>query len=405
MPLYINQDVIIINNQKENTIFLFDRKIRTKSIINEDMFEILNFIYEHEGITIKEFSKYYSDLEDVLNQLLDIGTLKKEKQKRCHNIKKITNLDTARVFVELTDKCNLRCKHCYGDFKLENQHSLNLELLNNLINQAIELNVYQFDLTGGEPLLYKELKELLSKLYDAGMLVTIFSNLTIQNDKILDLFEKCCVKKVITSVDSNIAQNHDKFRGMEGAFEKTISNIRRLKKTSIELSVNTMVGTHNENNIDETILFLKELNVPCVLDAIIPNGRANKLDENTFKSVQIIHDLYKNKELNVELKITDCGVGKRFLYIKSNGNVCLCPSLITERFIFGNINDKGFDLSLCWNKMVDKYGDLECKEKCSKKELCNGGCRARALLFKESLYDRDINSCILCGECNFNEIK
>ena len=51
MPLYINQDVIIVNNQKENIIFLFDRKSRTKSIINEDMFEILNFIYEHEGIT------------------------------------------------------------------------------------------------------------------------------------------------------------------------------------------------------------------------------------------------------------------------------------------------------------------------------------------------------------------
>lgn len=99
MPLYINQDVIIVNNQKENIIFLFDRKSRTKSIINEDMFEILNFIYEHEGITIKEFSNYYCDLEDVLNQLLDLETLKQEKQKRCNNIKKITNLDTARLFV------------------------------------------------------------------------------------------------------------------------------------------------------------------------------------------------------------------------------------------------------------------------------------------------------------------
>ena len=55
--------------------------------------------------------------------------------------------------------------------------------------------------------------------------------------------------------------------------------------------------------------------------------------------------------------------------------------------------------------MVDEYGDLKCKEKCSKREVCNGGCRARALLFQESLYGRDLNSCILCGECNFNENK
>ena len=405
MPLYINQEVIIVNNQSENVIFLFDRKNRIKSIINEDMFEILSFIYEHEDITIEEFSNYYCNLEEVINQLLDSEILSCSKQKRCNNIKKITELNTARLFVELTDKCNLRCKHCYGDFKFENQHTLSIESINNLIEQAVKLNVYQFDLTGGEPLLYKNLEYLLSKLYDAGMLVTIFSNLTIQSDKILTLFEKYRVKKVITSIDSNIAKNHDEFRGMTGAFDKTINNINKLKKTSIELSVNTMVGAHNEKNVDETITFLRNLNVPCVLDAIIPNGRANKLDENTFKSVQIIHDLYKNKELNVELKITDCGVGNRFLYIKSNGNVCLCPSLVTNNFIFGNINDDDFNLLSCWNQMIDKYGNLKCKEKCSKRELCNGGCRARALLFQESLYGKDLNSCILCEECNFNEIK
>ena len=51
------------------------------------------------------------------------------------------------------------------------------------------------------------------------------------------------------------------------------------------------------------------------------------------------------------------------------------------------------------------YGDLKCNAKRSKKELCNGGCRARALIFKNSLYKRDLNSCILCGECSLNEIK
>ena len=405
MPLYINQDIIIVNNQVENNLFIYDRRNRIKCIINDDMFEILNFIYQHEGITINEISNYYSDLEDVIETLLGSNILMNSKQKRCNNIKNIKDINTARLFVEITDRCNLRCKHCYGDFKLENHHVLSKESLDNLIKQAIELNVYQFDLTGGEPLLYKDLEFVLSRLYDAGMLVTIFSNLTIQSDKVLKLFDEYCVKKIITSIDSNIAQDHDEFRGMNGALDRTLNNIKRLKKTSIELSVNTMIGSHNEDNIDETILFLKDLNLPCVLDAIIPNGRANKLDENTFKSVQVIHDLYKNKDLNVELKITDCGVGKRFLYIKSNGNVCLCPSLISNKFIFGNINDDNFELLLCWKTMINKYGNLECKEKCSKRDLCNGGCRARALLFQENLYSRDLNSCILCGECSLNEIK
>lgn len=405
MPLYINQDIIVINNSFENNLSIYDRKNRIKSIINQDMFEILEFIYKHEGITTDELANYYDGIDDIINQLLDSSILKKSKQKRCYNIKKNQELNAARLFVELTDKCNLRCKHCYGDFKLENHHSLSIDVLDELINQAIELNIYQFDLTGGEPLLYKDLEPLLSKLYDAGMLVTIFSNLTVQSDKVLSMFEKYCVKKIITSIDSNIAEVHDEFRAMTGALNKTLNNIHKLKKTGIELSINTMVGNHNEKNIDEVILFLKELDLPCVLDAIIPNGRANELEENNFKSVQIIHDLYKNKELNVQLKITDCGIGNRFLYVKSNGNVCLCPSLTSNDFIFSNINDESFNLLSCWSAMKEKYGNLGCKEECSKKNLCNGGCRARALIFKGSLQNRDLNSCILCGECSFNEIK
>ena len=405
MKLYINESVIVVNNQIEKSIFLYDRKERVKSIINEDMFDVLEYIFNHEGITKEELNNHYRGLDEIITQLLKTSILINKKQKRCNNIKIIKNINTARVFVELTDKCNLRCKHCYGDFKSENCQNLDVKSLEKLIDQATEMNVYQFDLTGGEPLLYNDLESILKKLYDAGMLVTVFSNLTIQSEKVLSLLEKYHVKKIITSIDSNVSKIHDEFRGMDGALNRTIRNINKLKKTNIELSVNTMVGKHNENNIDDTIIFLKELRLPCVLDAIIPNGRANKLTENTFESVQIIHDLYKKKELNVELKITDCGVGKRFVYIKSNGNICLCPSLTTNRFVFGNIEDEDFNLLSIWQKMIHEYGNLKCNEKCSHRDLCNGGCRARALMFQGDLYKKDINSCILCGECNYNEIK
>ena len=274
-----------------------------------------------------------------------------------------------------------------------------------MIDQAIALNIYQFDLTGGEPLLYKDLDKLLLKLYNSGMLVTIFTNLVVSNDKVYDLIEKYKVKKIITSIDSNIEQVHDNFRGMNGALSRTLRNIEKLKKTDIELSVNTMVGKHNEDHIVDTVEFLKKIDVPCVLDAIIPNGRGDQLNEDTFKSVQNIHDLYTHKDLDVEFKITDCGVGVRFMYIKSNGNICLCPSLTNMDFTFGNVLKEDFSLKKSWDSMNNKYGELSCNEKCTKKELCNGGCRARALIFKNDLYKRDLNSCILCGECSYDKIK
>lgn len=142
MPLYINKDIIIVNNKVEKDIFLYDRKNRAKSLINDDMFEILNYIYENEGITVRDFLKTYAGLEDVIDELFNLNVLMKVKQKRCNNVKIVENLDTARLFVELTDKCNLRCKHCYGNFKCENNHILSIDKLDSLINQAINLNVY-----------------------------------------------------------------------------------------------------------------------------------------------------------------------------------------------------------------------------------------------------------------------
>lgn len=405
MPIYINKDVIVVKNNIENVIFTYDRKERTKCLINEDMFDILNYIYQNEGISSNEINIKFGNINDIIESLFTLNIITQKKQERYHNIKELCELDTARVFVELTNKCNLRCKHCYGNFKIENNNELNIDALDKIINQAVDLNVYQFDLTGGEPLLYSNLDLLLKKLYEAGMLITIFSNLTLLNKHQIDLFEKYRVKKIITSIDSNYNNVHDEFRGMNGALNRTLNNINQLKKTNIELSINTMVGKHNEDNICDTISFLKELDLPCLLDSIIPSGRAYELDEDAFKSAQIIHDFYNNKDLNVQLKITDCGIGKRFVYIKSNGNICLCPNLTTDEFIFGNINDRNLNLLSIWKNMTNRYGNLKCTQECSKKSICNGGCRARALMFQKSLYGKDINSCILCGECKYNEIK
>lgn len=92
MQLYINQDIVVVNNPFENTIFTYDRKKHIKSIINEDMFDMLDYIYQHEGITLEKLIEYYEDIEDIIEQLIDLSIIKKNKQKRCHNIKNYKNL-------------------------------------------------------------------------------------------------------------------------------------------------------------------------------------------------------------------------------------------------------------------------------------------------------------------------
>ncbi len=402
MKLYINNEVVIVNNPFEQTTFIYNRVLHQKFDINEDMFNILEYIYNNHGITLEELNKTYLDIEDVINELIKMNIIKTTRQKKLHNIKRLTKENYARLFVELTDKCNLRCKHCYGSFNIANENYLSIENLDKVIKEAVKLNVYQFDLTGGEPLLYRDLEIILDKLYQSGMLVTIFTNLTNNSKETLDLLEKYHVKKVITSIDSHLPEVHDEFRGVKGSLERTLKSIKYLRNTGIEIGVNTMVGKHNLDHIEDTIKFIKELDLPCVLDAIIPSGRAKELKEDMYAAVQKIHDLYTSPLINIDLKITDCGVGTRFLYLKSNGNICMCPSL-TE-FVFGNIKNSD-TITESWQKMHKTYKNLSCHKECNKKDKCNGGCRARAYHFNNDIYSEDLNSCILAGECIYGENK
>ena len=99
MNLYLNKDAIVINNKFENQIFIYNRKMHQKSIINEDMFEILEYIYNNEGITLKELNEVYDDLTEIINSLISLDILTKRKQKRCNNIKKLKDKNNARLFV------------------------------------------------------------------------------------------------------------------------------------------------------------------------------------------------------------------------------------------------------------------------------------------------------------------
>lgn len=397
MKLFIKENIVIVNNKFKDEVFIYDRFNHLKYDINEDMFEILNYIYKFNDINEKDFNDY-GDINEVIDSLIEMDIISKEVQRNLYNIKVKENDDLERIFAEITNKCNLKCKHCYGSFDCVNNSYLNKDSLLNLIDEACKIGVYQFDMTGGEPLLYDDLEIILKSLYEHGMLVTLFTNLTLLSEDKLNLLKKYGVKKIITSVDSCIAKDHDEFRGVDGSFKRTIDNVKKIKDTSLEISINTMVGKHNYNHLKDTIEFLKELDLPCVIDSIVSEGRARDLDENMYESarkIKEIQEMYNNEEIYIK----DCGVGKSFLYIKPNGNVTLCPSLCDkEEFIFSNLHNENFNLLNSYLTMRNRFKDISCKKKCSNRHKCDGGCRARTFAKYGNFDNEDLHSCILCGE-------
>lgn len=394
----LSNKCVMVNNKFENTNFIYDRYNHTKYEINSEMFELIRDIHENK----KNYKCATLDYDkDIIDELISLEILTNSDEKYIPNIKQPIKFNTARIFLEITDRCNLNCKHCYGGFASKNTNLISLNDIDNIINEAVKLGIYEFDITGGEPLLYPNLDEVLSKLYNSGMLVSIFTNLTILSNHHLEMFNKYCVKKIITSIDSCYKNIHDNFRGCDGCFDKTMQNIEKLKKLEIELSINTMIGNHNIEYIDEMVNFLKQMELPFVLDVITNEGRAMTLNENVNTSANIIRTIFSkyNNDINKEMNFKHCGIGNRFIYIKSDGNIYICPSLIDDQYKVGNIRQ--LNLYKIWENMTTKFGNLSCSKKSDKCKNCNGGCRARALKLHNNIMGIDDVYCtIVKGDVN-----
>ena len=71
--------------------------------------------------------------------------------------------------IELTNKCNSRCIHCYKDEK--NSIEVPLDMIIKIIDQAYELNVFQITLTGGDPLLHSNIVEIIDYIKKKDMAI------------------------------------------------------------------------------------------------------------------------------------------------------------------------------------------------------------------------------------------
>lgn len=369
--MYLMDGIVLVKNNKENKSFLYDKNNRIKYSINQDMFELLDYINENKAMKLEDIISNYDGVEEALDFLLSKKLITEEIQFEKYKTKVITDTNSARLFIECTDCCNLSCPHCYGSFSCNNSNYLQIEVIENLIKMSAKLGTYEVDLTGGEPLLHPNLGELFFILYKYGMLTRLFTNLTLCTDYHISLMKKYGIKTIITSLESHDKYVHDKFRGLDGAFASTVNNIKKLKTNGIDVEVNLVLGSHNIKNFDISVQYILSLGVFCFIDVTTLEGRAKNITFNFPLAAKVLKKYY----LNAYIK--KCGVFNRMLYISSNGNIYPCPSIRIAKFIYGNIYGK-YNLKQCFQRTFAELKDWDCHKNCNITE-CTGGCRARAL--------------------------
>ncbi len=156
---------------------------------------------------------------------------------------------------QINSNCNLRCKHCFfeGDDSLYNtEGDLNGDELLKIAEELHEkFNAVAVSLTGGETLLCKNVFELLEKLKNCGIIVSLQSNGTLLTPEKAQKLSKILNKEtdfVQISLDGSCAEIYDKIRG-KGNFEKAITAIKSLTASGLKVNVNCTPTAFNAADI------------------------------------------------------------------------------------------------------------------------------------------------------------
>ena len=180
---------------------------------------------------------------------------------------------------EMTRSCNLNCVHCRaaaerGPYPGE----LDTGKCREILEQIAQVGQPIVILTGGEPLLRKDVFELAQHGTHLGLRMVMATNGTLVTPEIAERMKSSGIKRVSVSIDGAGAEEHDQFRKVPGAFEASLQSIDWLKKEGIEFQINTTVTRHNVHQVRDILdLAVKLGAVAHHIFLLVPTGRAKDM--------------------------------------------------------------------------------------------------------------------------------
>jgi len=166
------------------------------------------------------------------------------------------------VVWNFTNICDLKCKHCYQSAgkKLPDELSLSKRL--NVIDQLAAEDVFSISFSGGEPLMDKDLWPVIEKAKKENMYVSIATNGTLLTKNTAKRIANVGVDYVEISMDSVHPEIHDKFRGVRGAWKRTIEGIENIvEQDSVNVGLAPTITRMNFNELEDLIKLAMKLKV------------------------------------------------------------------------------------------------------------------------------------------------
>ncbi len=317
---------------------------------------------------------------------------------------------------EVTRSCNLACKHCRAEAHLDPyEGELNTEEAKALIDTFPSVGNPIIIFTGGDPMMRKDLYELGKYAVSKGLRPVLSPNGTLITKENAKLIKEAGFGRCSISIDGKDAASHDLFRGVEGAFDKSMQGIEYLKEAGVEFQINTTVTKSNFDTFKDIFNLCERIGaVAWHIFLLVPMGRASEIQEEVITAEEyeeVLHWFYDFRQhTNMHLKATcaphyyrimrqrahedkvevsaenfgmdahtrGCLGGTGFCFISHTGQVQPCGYLELD---CGQIKKEPFPQIWKNSKVFNQFrtqADYEGKcGICEYHKVC-GGCRARA---------------------------
>ncbi|MCJ7611851.1 MAG: SynChlorMet cassette radical SAM/SPASM protein ScmE [Candidatus Aminicenantes bacterium] len=168
------------------------------------------------------------------------------------------------VDIDITDRCNLRCRYCYFFSSSADVKDLPQEEWLKFFEELNRCAVTAACLAGGEPFIRDDLKDILAGIVRNRMRFSILSNGTLINDDIAAFIastRRCDYVQV--SIDGSIPITHDSFRG-KGSFYKAVEGIRCLQRNKVAVAVRVTIHRQNVHDLENIAkLLLEDIGLPA----------------------------------------------------------------------------------------------------------------------------------------------
>jgi len=270
--------------------------------------------------------------------------------------------------LQITDSCNLRCKHCYSGEGAGSE--LSPERIRGLLAEFEEMQGLRLLLSGGEPLLHSRFGEINEMLPDFFLRKVLFTNGVLLRKEVLRSLK---IDEIQVSIDG-LEAAHDAVRGA-GMFNRSLQAIRLALDAGFDVSVSTMVHRANLADFDAMQKFFRDLGIKdSTVDVPCAAGRMKQHTELVVSPDEGGKYLGYGFGGGLHSSGQGFGCGLHLMAVMADGKAAKC-TFYGDRAI-GTI-DRG--LRPVWQKMKPVLlKDLACD--CDYIEVCRGGCRYRAEL-------------------------